>query len=187
MHHPMVSSSKSGSGSDLGIREAWGPLFDRYGVDLVLCGHEHYYERSLPVRGVLPNDTRTPVPVSTGTDIADTGKGTVHMIIGNGGNYATTQDSLFDEPKGRVVVALTDETEGRHRKPVMVTEDAPWRAVQDRTHTHGFAAFRVDPGDARTGRTRMHVTYYTFDGPYGDLTPVDQFVLDRPRGDARHH
>ena len=26
-------------------------LFDRYGVDLVLCGHDHDYERSWPVRG----------------------------------------------------------------------------------------------------------------------------------------
>ncbi|MGD3106992.1 purple acid phosphatase family protein [Streptomyces sp. YGL11-2] len=186
MHHPMISSSRGGSGSDLGIRAAWGPLFDAYGVDLVLCGHEHYYERSLPVRGALPNEARTPVPVSTRTDVADTAKGTVHMIIGGGGNFATTQDDLFQEPKGRVVVDLAKETEGRHRKAVFVTEDAPWRAVQDRVHTHGFAAFDVDPGDRRTGRTRIHVTYYTFDGPYGDLTPVDTFTLERPRRDAGH-
>ncbi|MCZ1019970.1 metallophosphoesterase family protein [Streptomyces noursei] len=186
MHHPMISSSRSGSGSDVGIRTAWGPLFDAYGVDLVLCGHEHYYERSLPVRGAMPNEARTPVPVSTRTDVADTGKGTVHMIIGGGGNFATTQDDLFQEPKGRVVVDLAKEPEGRHRKAIFVTEDAPWRAVQDRVHTHGFAAFDVDPGDHRTGRTRIHVTYYTFDGPYGDLTPVDTFTLERPRRDARH-
>ncbi|ANZ14427.1 metallophosphoesterase [Streptomyces noursei ATCC 11455] len=186
MHHPMISSSRSGSGSDVGIRTAWGPLFDAYGVDLVLCGHEHYYERSLPVRGAMPNEARTPVPVSTRTDVADTGKGTVHMIIGGGGNFATTQDDLFQEPKGRVVVDLAKEAEGRHRKAIFVTEDAPWRAVQDRVHTHGFAAFDVDPGDHRTGRTRIHVTYYTFDGPYGDLTPVDTFTLERPRRDARH-
>ncbi|MGP9022728.1 purple acid phosphatase family protein [Streptomyces sp. BR1] len=185
MHHPMISSSRSGSGSDLGIRAAWGPLFDAYGVDLVLSGHEHYYERSLPVRGTLPNEARTPVPVSTRSDVADTSQGTVHVIIGNGGNFATTQDDLFEEPKGRVVVDLSKETEGRHRKAVFVTEDAPWRAVQDRAHTHGFAAFDVDPGDARTGRTHMRVTYYTFDGPYGDLTPVDTFTLERPRGDVR--
>lgn len=124
MHHPMISSHRSG-GSDLGVREEWGPLFDAYGVDLVLCGHEHYYERSLPVRGTLPNDTRTPIPVSTMTDVADTAKGTVHMIIGGGGNFATTQDDLFEEPKGRVVVDVGKEPEGRHRKAVYLTEDAP--------------------------------------------------------------
>ncbi|WP_399084244.1 purple acid phosphatase family protein [Streptomyces sp. BBFR2] len=184
MHHPMISSSRSGSGSDLGVRAAWGPLFDTYGVDLVLGGHEHYYERSLPVRGTLPNDARTPVPAQTRTDVADTGRGTVHLTIGGGGNFATTQDDLFQEAKGRVVVDLTTEQEGRHRKPVWFTEDAPWRAFQDREHTHGFAAFDVDPGDAREGRTRMRVTYYTFDGPHGELTPVDGVTLERPRGDA---
>ncbi|MFG2222599.1 hypothetical protein [Streptomyces sp. NPDC048644] len=79
---------------------------------------------------------------------------------------------------------LTKEQEGRHRKPLWFIEDAPWRAFQDREHTHGFAAFDVDPGDAREGRTRMRVTYYTFDGPHGELTPVDSVTLERPRGDA---
>jgi hypothetical protein len=51
MHQDALSSSKSGNGSDKGIREAWLPLLDRYGVDLVLCGHDHDYERSWPVRG----------------------------------------------------------------------------------------------------------------------------------------
>ncbi|MFD4399533.1 purple acid phosphatase family protein [Kitasatospora sp. NPDC058478] len=187
MHHPMISSSQHGAGSDLGIREAWGPLFDAYGVDLVVSGHEHYYERSHPVRGTLPNDTRTPVPSGTDLHTVDTSRGTVHMVIGAGGNAATTQDDLFGEPKGRVVVALEDAPRppAPYRQSVWLTEDAPWAAVQDRQHTHGFAAFDVDPGDRRGGLTRMRVTYYTFDGPHGDLTPVDTFTLQRPRTD-RH-
>ncbi|MFF3006908.1 purple acid phosphatase family protein [Kitasatospora sp. NPDC057940] len=187
MHHPMISSSQHGAGSDLGIREAWGPLFDAYGVDLVVSGHEHYYERSHPVRGTLPNDTRTPVPSDTDLHTVDTSRGTVHMVIGAGGNAATTQDDLFGEPKGRVVVALEDAPRppAPYRQSVWLTEDAPWAAVQDRQHTHGFAAFDVDPGDRRGGLTRMRVTYYTFDGPHGDLTPVDTFTLQRPRTDRR--
>ncbi|WP_371515487.1 purple acid phosphatase family protein [Kitasatospora sp. NBC_01300] len=187
MHHPMISSSQHGAGSDLGIREAWGPLFDAYGVDLVVGGHEHYYERSHPVRGTLPNDTRTPVPSDTDLHTVDTSRGTVHMVIGAGGNAATTQDDLFGEPKGRVVVALEDAPRppAPYRQSVWLTEDAPWAAVQDRQHTHGFAAFDVDPGDRRGGLTRMRVTYYTFDGPHGDLTPVDTFTLQRPRTDRR--
>lgn len=186
MHHPMISSSKHGAGSDLGVREAWGPLFDSYGVDLVLSGHEHYYERSHPVRGTLPNDTRTPVPTGTDLHLADTGRGTVHMVIGTGGNAATTQDDLFERPQGRVVVRLEDKPApgAPYRESVWVTEDAPWAALQDREHTHGFAAFEVDPGDRRGGTTTMRVTYYTFDGPHGDLTPVDAFTLYRRRADG---
>jgi hypothetical protein len=63
MHQDALSSSKTGNGSDKGIREAWLPLFDRYGVDLVLCGHDHDYERSYPVRGC---NHRAGVDASTG-------------------------------------------------------------------------------------------------------------------------
>jgi hypothetical protein len=36
--------------SDLAVRGAFGPIFDRHHVDLVLSGHEHDYERSTPIR-----------------------------------------------------------------------------------------------------------------------------------------
>lgn len=32
------------------IQDLWGPIFDRYQVDLVLGGHFHYYMRSEPIR-----------------------------------------------------------------------------------------------------------------------------------------
>ena len=51
MHQWAMSTPVPGNGSDLGIRRAWLPLFDRYQLDLVLSGHEHDYERSYPVRG----------------------------------------------------------------------------------------------------------------------------------------
>ena len=64
MHQVMISSSDA-NGADLGLRAKYGPLFDRYGVDLVVCGHEHNYERSLAVRGVVGgSETLTPNPAS---------------------------------------------------------------------------------------------------------------------------
>lgn len=33
------------------IQREWCPLFDRYGVDVVLCGHVHHLQRTLPMRG----------------------------------------------------------------------------------------------------------------------------------------
>lgn len=187
MHQPFISSTRSGNGSDLGVRDAWGPLFDQYGVDLVVSGHEHHYERSHPLRGRLPNETRTPTPAATRQDVIDTSLGTVHMIIGGGGNFASSHNNLFDRPQGRVIVARSDKDSPvlpGHKDSIWVTEDAPWASVQDREHPHGFAAFDVDPGDRRSGRTRINVTYYTFEGAHGALTPVDRFTLERPRTDT---
>ncbi len=49
-HKPPYSSGEHGS--DLEVREAFGPIYERYGVQLVLNGHEHHYERTLPINGV---------------------------------------------------------------------------------------------------------------------------------------
>ncbi|HUB84207.1 MAG TPA: metallophosphoesterase family protein, partial [Rhizomicrobium sp.] len=46
MHQVAISTADQFNGADLGIREEWVPLFDKYDVDLVVCGHEHHYERS---------------------------------------------------------------------------------------------------------------------------------------------
>jgi 3',5'-cyclic AMP phosphodiesterase CpdA len=62
MHQVAISSLDQFNGADLAIREEWLPLFDKYGVDLVVCGHEHHYERSHPIRGRQANATLTPIP-----------------------------------------------------------------------------------------------------------------------------
>lgn len=51
-HHPMVSVSKGRDNPIL--RKHWQPLFEQYGVDLVLQGHDHVYGRYQPKAGKLP-------------------------------------------------------------------------------------------------------------------------------------
>jgi 3',5'-cyclic AMP phosphodiesterase CpdA len=88
--HQVSMSSAHFNGADLGIRENWLPLFDQYGVDLVVAGHEHHFERTFPVRGILPASTLlTPAPKGTDPYLMDTSTGTVHMIIGGGGHSAS--------------------------------------------------------------------------------------------------
>ena len=121
MHQVAISSVDKFNGADLGIREEWLPLFDAYGVDLVVCGHEHHYERSHPIRGRQTNETQTPIPVATAVDVIDTTKGTVHMIIGGGGTSAPSNTLFFDPPGCRVITAVgekdpvTGETAARLR------------------------------------------------------------------------
>ena len=185
MHQVVISTADLFNGADLGIREEWVPLFDRYGVDLVVCGHEHHYERSHPIRGHEPNGTRTPVPASTRTDVVDTSSGTVHMVLGGGGTSAPSNQLFFSPPRCRVIteVGPRDATTGK-RPPVYVQEDAPWSAVRDAAHSYGFASFTVDPGLVRGGETSMRVTCFNVVGPYGELMPFETFTLRRNRSDA---
>ena len=52
------------------IREQWTPLFEAYGVDVVFSGHDHDYQRSLPLRGGAP----------------DLEQGVLYVVSGGGGN-----------------------------------------------------------------------------------------------------
>jgi 3',5'-cyclic AMP phosphodiesterase CpdA len=185
MHQVAISTADQFNGADLGVREEWVPLFDRYGVDLVVCGHEHHYERSHPIRGHQPNQTRTPIPASTRTDVVDTTKGTVHMVLGGGGTSAPSNKLFFDPPRCRVITAVgaPDPKSGK-RPPIYVAEEAPWSAVRDAANSYGFAAFTVDPGTRRGGITSLHVTYYDVVGVGGALKPFETFTLQRPRSDA---
>lgn len=46
-HHPFYSSGKHGADSNvLAIQQYLVPLYEQYAVDVVLCSHEHFYERS---------------------------------------------------------------------------------------------------------------------------------------------
>jgi 3',5'-cyclic AMP phosphodiesterase CpdA len=185
MHQVAISTADKFNGADLGIREEWVPLFDQYGVDLVVCGHEHHYERSHPIRGAEANRTLTPKPAATATDVIDTTKGTVHMVIGGGGTSVPSNELFFHPPACRVVVAVgaaPDPKTGK-RPPVYVHEAAPWSAVRNAAHAYGFAAFNVDPGTQPGGLTTMDVVYYDVVGPGGELAPFERFELRRPRRD----
>lgn len=60
-HHPIYSSAKNRDNKE--IRAAWQPVFDRFGVDLVLQGHDHAYARS----GLINGSTGTPARGESGT------------------------------------------------------------------------------------------------------------------------
>jgi 3',5'-cyclic AMP phosphodiesterase CpdA len=66
MHHPAYSAGEHGSTED--VQENWVPLFVRYGVPLVLAGHDHDYQRSHPLDGV------TYVVSEAGAKLRDTGR-----------------------------------------------------------------------------------------------------------------
>ncbi len=68
-HHPMFSVSL-GRDNPL-LRQHWKPLFDKYGVDLALQGHDHTYGRGTNNEG-------------TGTHVADIAAGTMYVVSVSG-------------------------------------------------------------------------------------------------------
>ena len=186
MHQPAMSTSDA-AGSDLGIRQNWMPLFYKYGVDFVLAGHDHDYERSYVVHGADSGTILRPHVVSTDLERVDSDKGLVHLVIGTGGTKG--HDDVYEtgtagEPVETINVASTgaDTTD---------TEDAPWSAVTDpdATHPWGLGVFDVDPGRFPGDKTTMTFTYYhtpaaTAASPFPAPVEFDTFTATRTRSDG---
>jgi hypothetical protein len=51
LHHPPYSSGGK-HGSSSGLRQVIEPIFLKYGVNAVFAGHEHFYERVKPQKGI---------------------------------------------------------------------------------------------------------------------------------------
>jgi hypothetical protein len=184
MHQPAMSTSDA-EGSDLGIRQHFMPLFYQYGVDFVLAGHDHDYERSYLVKGTDSGTILRPHVISTDKDNVDSDQGLVHLVIGTGGTHGHDDvyltDSTDDEPEEGINVSETE----------IVTEDAPWSAVTDPNTTYpwGLGVFDVDPGRFPGDKTTMTFTYYhtpaaTAANPYPATIEFDTFTATRTRSDG---
>lgn len=80
MHHQPMWSASTKHGSSMDLQNAWQPLIDQYGIDLVLNGHDHDYEVSLPMKGTQvqgssANGTVYIVAGSAGAELYDNGMG----------------------------------------------------------------------------------------------------------------
>jgi len=200
MHFPFASVD-TGNSCDLGVRAAWGPLFDKYEVDITLTGHNHNYCRSLPTRGFDPPsakansaftspfgtyaagatvDTRRPTVRQTepiefeGEQAWDTSLGTVHLVVGGGGAGSTIGETVDASP-GLVQV-----------NNVQAVEDAPWLGFYDTVDAYGYAVFDVDPGDG-PGQTSITFQWFPIVEPSGGTTtlpttPLEKFVFTRMSG-----
>lgn len=70
IHHQATWSTCTSHGSNETVREAFGPAWERGGVQLVAAGHNHIYERSHPLR--------------EGAVVGE-GEGTVYLVSGGAG------------------------------------------------------------------------------------------------------
>lgn len=87
-HHPLYSSTGGGGSGGLTYSSV-RPLVDllyQGGVELLLAGHRHFYERLAPMK---PDGTR------------DTVNGTRHIIVGTGGKSGGDETNVFPTSEAR--------------------------------------------------------------------------------------
>jgi len=117
-HKPMYSSSNSCSSSSCSgvssLRDTYHALFDQNGVDLVLEGHVHDYQRSAPIK-FNANSKSNPIVTNNNLNTYNDPEGEIHVIVGTGGvNFHELEGqksfikSQQDDKFGHLNVALTN-------------------------------------------------------------------------------
>jgi hypothetical protein len=82
----MYSSPNSCSSCDgeSSLRDIYHPIFDQYGVDIVLEGHAHDYQRSFPIK-FNSNSKSNPIITNNNINNYIDPEGQIHAIVGTGG------------------------------------------------------------------------------------------------------
>ena len=152
--HNCMYCTNSVHGSDGGNRDRWQEMFERLGVDVVVNGHNHSYERTHPLKGGEPQDD-APMNATVNSTL-----GTTYITAGGAGQaeYPTTT-----HPAGFVVT----ETGAR------VPELAAWSAV--RHPGHSIAVVDVTP-HGNQGNASMTIRAIA-----KNRDVVDTVTLVRPR------
>jgi 3',5'-cyclic AMP phosphodiesterase CpdA len=85
MHHRLMYTSPSASAESSGLAETYHEMFEEHGVDVVLQGHVHSYERSVPI---VYNDGEAdfPIPTSTNGETYVDPEGQIFATVGTGGH-----------------------------------------------------------------------------------------------------
>ncbi|MCA9601808.1 MAG: metallophosphoesterase family protein [Myxococcales bacterium] len=87
-HHRPFYTCQSNHRPDTSLRQSWQPIFDQYAVDLVFTGHNHVYERSVPIRGLAGGEGMAAAAGPNGVPvISSEGKpsGTVYLVSAGAG------------------------------------------------------------------------------------------------------
>ncbi|HKI10093.1 MAG TPA: metallophosphoesterase [Nitrososphaeraceae archaeon] len=84
MHKPLYTSPGIHPGEST-MRDRYHPLFDRYGVDIVLYGHNHAYERSYPIEYDSEGNPATPIVTTRETRNYNDPEGQIFATVGTAG------------------------------------------------------------------------------------------------------
>src|SRR5687768_3576641 len=83
-HKPIYASPNSCCSAVSSFRDTYHPLFDQYGVDLVLQGHVHNYQRTFPLKYNTNSPSNPTITNTQANDYTDP-VGQVFAIAGAGG------------------------------------------------------------------------------------------------------
>ena len=126
--HQPIYTSPSGHDALSAMRDIYHPLFDKYGVDLVLQGHVHNYQRSYPIKYNSADPSNPIITDISSNNTYNDPKGEIYAIVGTGGQHhhslqgkAPYMVSQFDDTCGYLNIAI--ENSGLTMKAKFYSDD----------------------------------------------------------------
>ena len=169
MYHKLMYTSPSSSAPSSGLAETYHEMFEEHGVDLVLQGHIHNYERSVPI--VFNDDeSDSPIPTSTNGKTYVDPEGQIFVTVGTGGQsimefdgknpYIVTQYEGY----GFLDIEIKNGREGIGEDDVVQADDNS----DDSSSSSSNDDNSEDGNDAST----LEATFYANDGSI-----IDTFTI----------
>jgi hypothetical protein len=115
---------------------------------------------------ITPRVAPATLQVATATDVIDTTRATVHMVVG-GGTSVPSNQSFFNVGMSRDHRRRRSRFEDRRASAGLCQGTAPRSAARNAAHAYGFAIFTLDPSSIRAGATSIKVVHYDLVGPDG--------------------
>lgn len=163
MHHDMFGGREPWLNTENALlRFLWMPLFDRYGVDICLYGHSHYYSAS---NVIYKNKTATKLE---NENVVSDALGTVYLSGGSVNNFAPLLDDEGKVPPVGENVAFTYLEE---EEPLYTLLDFSKNTLEIRSYTvddgENFYSIIFEKTDKEGGHTykkanifRLGFTYF---------------------------
>ena len=117
MFHKPMYSPLSKQFEEYIIRDKYQPIFDKYGVDLVIQGHNHIYSRTLPL-SLNKLDISKPIVDQSSS---------------------TSNNNIFTNPNGTIFLVVGVGGEELHR-----IESVPYYVANQYNKGFGFADIKID-------------------------------------------
>ncbi len=171
MYHRLMYASPSASAPSSGVADTYHEMFEEHGVDLVLQGHIHNYERSVPIVSD-GEESDSPISASTGRETYVDPEGQIFATVGTGGQSIHEfqgKNSFIQvqyEGYGFLDIEIKNGGEGNSEDDVVQADD------NSDDSSSSSSSSNDDNSEDGNNASTLEATFYANDGSI-----IDRFAI----------
>jgi hypothetical protein len=170
-HHRLMYTSPSASLESSGLAETYHEMFEEHDVDLVLQGHIHNYERSVPIE-YNDDEPDSPIPTSTNGETYVDPEGQIFATVGTGGHSIhefrgmNSYIQVQYEGYGFLDIEIKNGGEGNSEDDVVQADD------NSEDSSSSSSSSNDDNSEDGNNASTLEATFYANDGSI-----IDAFTI----------